>query len=336
VSLEFLVIGAQKAGTTTLWNLLRDHPQLWLPDAKEAPFFSHTEIYERGLASYLERLGVPEGDGVLCGTVTPHYMHGWRDAGTRTVAERVARLLPDVRLIALLRDPVARARSQHAMATARGYERRGVDRALRESLRPSAMTQGRLAPDATNSYVAQGEYGRILGDYLRHLPRSRLHLELSDSLACEPVEVVRRILSFLGVHDDYEPVAPFQRALVGGQEPRVSAADLTGLLRALDDARPSGSELAAVDAWKREHDLDELGSRELEQAMQRYLQASPERRYGERVGLEFVLRKVWNVIPSPPAPISEEVQTALRAHFAEDGCTLNAATGLSVPWNALG
>ena len=65
--MEFLVIGAQKAGTTTLWNLLRDHPRLWLPDAKEAPFFSHTEIYEAGWASYVERLGVPAGEGLLRG-----------------------------------------------------------------------------------------------------------------------------------------------------------------------------------------------------------------------------------------------------------------------------
>src|SRR5271169_4480845 len=69
--MEFLVIGAQKAGTTTLWNLLRDHPGLWFPDAKEAPFFSHTDVFERGWASYLQRLGVPAGDGVLRGTITP-------------------------------------------------------------------------------------------------------------------------------------------------------------------------------------------------------------------------------------------------------------------------
>ena len=161
--IEFLVIGAQKAGTTTLWNLLRDHPQLWFPDAKEAPFFSHTEVFERGWPSYLERFGVPAGDGVLRGTITPHYMQGRHDASTRTVAERIFGVLPEVRLIALLRDPVERARSQHAMATARGLERRGVDRAMSESLRAQALREGRLAPEDTNTYLVQGEYGRILG-----------------------------------------------------------------------------------------------------------------------------------------------------------------------------
>src|SRR5271157_2660056 len=116
--MEFLVIGAQKAGTTTLWNLLRDHPQLWLPDAKEVPFFSHTEVYEAGWESYLERLRVPAGDGALRGTITPHYMPGWHDASTRVVAERIAGLLPEVRIVALLRDPVDRGRARAASGRA--------------------------------------------------------------------------------------------------------------------------------------------------------------------------------------------------------------------------
>jgi hypothetical protein len=210
--MEFLVIGAQKAGTTTLWNLLRDHPQLWFPDAKEAPFFSHTEVYERGWASYLARLRVPAGEGVLRGTITPHYMQGRGDAGTRLVAERISRLLPEVRIVALLRDPVERARSQHAMAIARGLEQRDAERALSESLRAHALRQGRLAPGDTNTYVAQGEYGRILGEYLSFFPREALHIELSDSLSSDPQGVVRRVLRFLGARDGYRPDAPDRRS----------------------------------------------------------------------------------------------------------------------------
>ena len=392
--LEFLVIGAQKAGTTTLWNLLRDHPQLWLPDAKEAPFFSHTEVYERGWESYLQRLGVPidedlrrgppdvrrgtgtpdlrggtgtpdlrggtgtpdlrRGTGtpdlrggtrtpdLLRGTITPHYMHGWHDASTRRVAERIARRLPEVRLIALLRDPVSRARSQHAMAIARGRERRDVDRAMRELLRPEALREGRLAPNDTNSYIAQGEYGRILGEYLSFFPRAALHVELSDSLSRDPRGVVRRVLRFLGARDDYEPAVPFQRSFVGGRKPRVRDEELVGLLRAIDATRREGGEgerggeSGAVRAWVAERTLDPGGLEEFERIMRRYLDAPPARWYRERVGLEFTLRKIWNVMPSPPEPISAELRAALYAHFAEDAPALAAATGLTVPWGASG
>ncbi len=346
--MEFLVIGAQKAGTTTLWELLRDHPQLWLPDAKEAPFFSHTEIYERGWASYVQRLGAPVGENVVRGTVTPHYMQGWHDAGTHRVAERIARLLPGVKLIVLLREPVARARSQHAMALARGREQRGADRALSELLGASALRHSRNAPDDTNTYVVQGEYGRILGEYLNFFARSALHVELSDSLSRDPLGVLGRVLRFLGVGADYEPADPFHRSFVGGPTPRASDEDLTRLLRAIDAARreravdgePAATgaerdrELAAARAWTAERTLDPRGLEEFERIMNRYLSAAPESSYRERVGLEFTLRKIWNVVPAPPEPISDEVRAALQAHFAQDALALSAITGLQIPWTA--
>ena len=332
--MEFLVIGAQKAGTTTLWNLLRDHPQLWFPDAKEAPFFSHTEVYERGWTDYMRRLRVPVGEGVLRGTITPHYMHGWHDAGTRVVAERISKLLPEVRILALLRDPVERARSQHAMAVARGLERRDVDRAMGESLRPHALRQARHAPKDTNTYVVQGEYGRILGEYLSFFPRAALHVELSASLSTDPQGLVRRVLAFLGASDDFVPAAPWQRSFAGGREPRARDEEITRLLRSIDALRGEDREaaqLAAARTWVAEHGVDARGREEFEQILDRYLSAPPKRSHGERVSLEFTLRKVWNVVPSPPAPISDEVRSALAEHFAADAATLSALTGLTVP-----
>ncbi len=337
--MEFLVIGAQKAGTTTLWNLLRDHPQLWFPDAKEAPFFSHTEIYEAGLARYLQRLRVPTGEGVLRGTITPHYMQGRRDASTRVVAGRIAGLLPEVRILALLRDPVERARSQHAMAVARGLERRDPDRALGESLRPQALSQARLRPDDTNTYVVQGEYGRILGEYLSFFPRSALHIELSENLSTDPLGVVRRVLAFLGAGDGYEPPDPLHRSFAGGTRPRVGDEELTRLLQGIDAIRGEDRaplQLAAAHTWVAEQRVDARGREEFERILRRYLSSPPERSYGERVGLEFTLRKIWNVVPSPPEPISEEVRAALAEHFAADAALLSAVTELTVPWRAPG
>jgi Sulfotransferase domain len=331
VGLEFIVIGAQKAGTTTLWQLLRDHPQLWLAETKEAPFFSHTDVYERGWQAYLARLDPPAGDGLLHGTVTPHYMHGWHDADTSTVALRIARCLPHVRLIALLRDPVERARSQHAMAVARGREQREVDRALSELLHPDALRAARARPDDTNSYVVQGEYGRILEDYLSCFPRSALHIEYSASLAQEPVETVRRTLRFLGVSADYRPAAPFQRAFAGGREQRVGEEALTKLLRGIDLAAPSARRVAA-EQWVAKRKLDAPGREELLRLVGRYLQAPSERRSRERAGLEFTLRKTWNIAPAPPTPISAEVRRALQLHFAADAERLHAATGCLAPW----
>jgi hypothetical protein len=330
VSLEFLVIGAQKAGTTTLWQLLRDHPQLWLPETKEAPFFSHDEVYARGWDAYLERLEAPADGDLLRGTVTPHYMHGWHQVNTDMVASRIASRLPDVKLIALLRDPVERARSQHAMASARGRERRGIDQAVGESLHPEALRRARREPDDTNSYVVQGEYGRILGEYLNRFSRTALHLEYSHSLARTPIETVNRILRFLAVSLDYEPPAPFRRSFAGGRQMRVPDRDLLELLRAID-AAPRPARAAVARAWAARRSLDEAGGEELELSVQRYVDSPGEDRARARKGLEFTLRKTWNVAPAPPEEISEEMRSALEAHYALDAKRLRLATGVTVP-----
>jgi hypothetical protein len=330
VSLEFLVIGAQKAGTTTLWQLLRDHPQLWLPETKEAPFFSHDEVYARGWGAYLAHLEAPTKGDFLRGTVTPHYMHGWHQVSTDTVASRIASRLPNVKLIALLRDPVERARSQHAMASARGRERRGIDQAVSELLHPEALRRARRTPDDTNSYVVQGEYGRILDEYLSCFPRTALHLEYSDSLARAPLETVRGILQFLAVSLDYDPPVPFRRSFAGGRRPRVPDRDLLELLRAID-AAPTPARTSVARTWAARQSFDEVGGEELELAVQRYVDSSGEDRARARKGLEFTLRKTWNVMPSPPEQISEEAKSALEAHYAPDAEKLRLATGATVP-----
>jgi hypothetical protein len=331
VNLQFIVIGAQKAGTTTLWQLLRDHPQLWLPPTKEAPFFSHTEVYERGFAQYLTQLGVPGDGGRLCGTVTPHYMHGWHDADTRTIAQRIVRQLPDARLVALLREPIARARSQHAMARTRGRERRDVDEALSELLDAGALQAARQAPEDCNSYVVQGEYGRVLGDYLTYFPRSALHVERSEDLAREPLAVVRRILRFLEVDESFAPAAPFQRSFAGGNAPRVPDEQLLQLLREIDAAPAQGRSTRVLE-WSARYPLDEVGREELIGFAHRYFNASPKDQERERKGFEFSLRKIWNVAPAPPEPLSEEVRAALAAHYARDAQVLEEAVGVRVTW----
>jgi hypothetical protein len=260
-------------------------------------------------------------------------MHGWCDADTRTVARRIAAELPHVRLVALLREPVARARSQHAMARARGRERRGAEEALREQLGADALRSARRAPADCNSYVVQGEYGRVLGDYLDHLPRTALHVELSDSLAREPVAVVHRILRFLGVADEYAPPQPARRSFAGGGAARASDAALVALLGEID-AAPVEAHAGIARRWLARNGIDAAGWEELQDAIRRYGESSPAARGWERGGLEFALRKIWNVVPAPPEPISGALQEALVAHYAEDARALQAAIATPLPWAA--
>ena len=128
-ALDFIVIGAQKSGTTSVFEHLRAHPQLYIPPDKELPFFSHDEIHAAGWPAYVSSAFRAAPDGLRWGTVTPWYMAGcpvdsegklavaghWvacepayqrglPESPERIIPERIRAQMPAVRLVAILRD----------------------------------------------------------------------------------------------------------------------------------------------------------------------------------------------------------------------------------------
>jgi hypothetical protein len=193
--LDFVVIGAQKGGTTTLFEHLRGHPELCLPADKEAPFFNRPELYSQGVerlfSTYFPQ---PLPEGRLFGTVTPQYMC---IAGC---APRLADAFPACRLVAVLRDPVERAYSHYRMAVRRGQETRSFDDAIAAMLSgPDALAAARESTALGETYVAWGEYGRVLDDYLERFAPDQLLVTYTSDLERDPARVITSILKFLGV-----------------------------------------------------------------------------------------------------------------------------------------
>jgi hypothetical protein len=289
-----MVIGAQKAGTTALWRYLEDNDGLRMPPDKEASFFSEPG-YPADLRSYMRALFKDAPRGRKLGTVTPVYMHGTPAAPVPLIAERIGATFPEARLVALLRDPVERARSAHRMMERRGREQRPFAEAVEQLLEPEALDRARREPDETSTYVVAGEYGRLLGAYLEHFAREQLHVELSADLSRSPGDVVARVCEFLGVRS-HAPRHLGERFFEGGP-PRVSREAERDLKEYLDR-----------NAW----------SRMRHSAQQR-----------ERFRQWFEL---WNVVPeSSPEPVEERTATLLREHYEEDARLLEAATGVRVP-----
>lgn len=115
---DFLVIGAQKAGTTWLRELLRTHPDVFMPP-KELHFFDHPENFARGIEWYAEHFR-DAGEGQVVGEKTPNYLYLPERPGMDDGARRLHDALPEARLIAILRDPVKRALSALNHAVYRG------------------------------------------------------------------------------------------------------------------------------------------------------------------------------------------------------------------------
>jgi hypothetical protein len=293
--LDFVVIGAQKAGTTSLWRYLEDNRGLRLPPDKEATFFSEP-AYPDGLRSYMRALFKDAPRGARLGTVTPTYMLGARGVDVPELARRIRRTFPEVRLIALLRDPVERAFSAHRMATRADDERRSFGDAVREQLEPRELERARRDPTRTNSYVAGGEYGRMLVAYLECFPREQLLVELSTELERAPLEVVARACEHIGV-EPHVPARAGERFFPGGV-PRVSTEAEADLKDYLDR-----------NVWPR-----------VRHAAQ------------HREAFEFWFR-LWNSVPAPSSEAPDPATVAaLREHFADDALRLRSEVGVRVPW----
>jgi hypothetical protein len=292
--LDFIVIGAQKAGTTSLWRYLEDNEALRMPPDKEASFFSEP-VYPGTMRGYMRALFRDAPVRAKLGKVTPVYMHGTRAVPVPVIAARISEAVPRVKLIALLRDPVERAHSAHRMTERRGIETRSFGEAIEELLAPEALESARREPDTTNSYVVAGEYGRLLGAYLDRFPRDQLHVELSADLARSPAEVVARVCEFLEV-ESHTPRHLDQRFFPSGR-PRVSA--------------------------EAERDLKDY----LERNVWRRVRHAEQSRESFRHWFEL-----WNVVPEAPArPVDERTATLLREHYAEDEALLVETTGMRVP-----
>lgn len=200
---NFLIGGTQKGGTTALAHFLNQHPEICLPDRKEAHFFdrpaypggaSREEIARRYRAKFPETL-----KGRIVGEATPIYMY------LPGVPERVHRHNPAMKWIILLREPVARAVSQYSMSRARGREWLPPAWAFR--VEPLRLWRDRRRPVTSgssvrhHSYVDRGFYSEQLARIGEFFPAGQVLVLTAEGLRQRHEETLRTVYEFLGVED---------------------------------------------------------------------------------------------------------------------------------------
>jgi Sulfotransferase domain len=178
---NFLVIGAAKAGTTSIYHYLRAHPQVFMPKTKELNFFVANDGWPKG-TSWYERQFDGAGDAVAVGEASPNYTKFPLFPG---VPERIAKVLPEVRLIYLVRDPVERFRSGYLDEVRRGRQRNPIESTL-------ASNPG---------YLAASEYAMQIEQYLEHFRRDQLLVITSEELRRQRAATMRVVHGFLGADD---------------------------------------------------------------------------------------------------------------------------------------
>jgi sulfotransferase family protein len=195
----FLVIGAQKAGTTSLHAYLCEHPRVAPPVTKEVHFFDHE--FHRGLGWYRAHFKRESEPSLLSGEATPYYLFH------PLVPARVAAALPDCKLIVVLRNPIDRAFSHHNHERALGFERLDFEAAIEAEPERLAAEEERILADPAyrsfahqhHSYLSRGRYAEQLERWLACFDRDRMLMLGAEDLFAEPGSVVREAQEFLGL-----------------------------------------------------------------------------------------------------------------------------------------
>jgi hypothetical protein len=181
---DFLVIGAQKSGTTSLYEYLRSHPQVFMPDIKELDFFTPGLNWERGFPWY-ERLFAEARNGhSVVGEASTSYTKYPRYVGS---AELIAQYLPRARLIYAVRHPIDRLRSHYVHNIAFGTETASLAEAVERN------------PD----YINFSKYAMQLDQYDALFPPEQLLVITSEALKSVRAETLRQVYGFIGVDPDW-------------------------------------------------------------------------------------------------------------------------------------
>ena len=190
--IDFIVVGAQKAGTTALFEHLSDHPGIGLSDVKEIHFFDDEAFdWQAGdYGSYHRHFDWH--DGRVRGEATPIYAY-WPGA-----MERIKVYHPAIKLIMMLRDPVERAWSHWRMEFGRGVETHDFSWCIRQG-RQRLFEASPWGHHREFSYVERGFYGDQLEVVRQLFGPKQLWVIGAQDLQSEPSATLGRVTEFLGV-----------------------------------------------------------------------------------------------------------------------------------------
>jgi len=177
---NFIIIGAMKSGTTSLFHYLQAHPQAHMSPLKEVEFFVEEKNWRRGFDWYRAQFAGAHPETIAIGEASTTYTKYPEFKG---VPERIAQHLPDARLIYVLRDPIERIRSHYQHRVQSGAEREPLERAVLED----------------DLYVNCSRYAMQIERYLPHFPREHVLLVTSEDLRWSRAATLRSIYAYLGI-----------------------------------------------------------------------------------------------------------------------------------------
>jgi hypothetical protein len=291
---DFFIVGNPRSGTTALYQMLRQHPQIFMPDFKEPRFFapdaqvrapdpSKPSVRPRTLDAY-KALFAPAQPGQLAGDGSPQYLR------SPQAAALIAEQRPDARIIAILREPTAYLRSFHTQSVQSMVEtERDFARAM--ALEDARRAGRELPPGVENpAWLMYSEHARYLEHLCRyeaHFPPEQMLVLIYDDYRDDGAGTLRHVLRFLGVDEDppIESVVTAREARQGVRSPT-----LHKFTRAMRMARNNPQRSNPV--------MSTLG------------------RLAPKPAIELWRRVVYTQAPQPDAPFLLELRRRLKPEVA--------------------
>lgn len=193
---DFLIVGAQKCGTTTLYSALKEHPGIYMPITKELEFFNVNERFLKGFDNYLVHKTKTRESKLLVGEASPQYF------SSSVAARRICRHCPETKLVLILREPISRAYSHYLMSLRRGRESRTFGEAIHAQLRD--IETGSLDKSMDHAYIYNGLYGNQVARYSSFVRAGLVKVVFQSDLTTDPKRVYSSILQFLELDDQLE------------------------------------------------------------------------------------------------------------------------------------
>ncbi len=189
---DFVVIGAAKSGTTTLYAYLRQHPEIYMPEIKEPCFFDEGVNWDRGIEWY-GALFDGAGEHQILGEASTNYT---RYPQVKGVPEKMHALIPDAKLIYVMRDPIKRAFSHYVHRWARElHPGREFTKTFREHVASDPMC------------IDSGRYELQIEKFLEYYDREQVLLLVFEDFLRDPASSLREVHTFLGVGEGVDRVA---------------------------------------------------------------------------------------------------------------------------------
>ncbi|MBN2557934.1 MAG: sulfotransferase [Clostridia bacterium] len=194
-----IIIGAAKSGTTYLFNLLSQHPDICVPLKKELTFFTGNCFFNDPAAFLARQYAHYSGEKIILDN-TPEYL--LKSGCARSIRDFSG---PDTKLVCILRNPVDRAFSHYHMLRIGALEDKPFLEAITdetESINKGRPTY-RFFKRVPRDYVRRGLYIESLEEFLKYFDKSNFHIIIFEEFIKSPFAALKRLLEFLGIDADY-------------------------------------------------------------------------------------------------------------------------------------